>query len=294
MRSRKLKANLLLALTALIWGTGFVAQRVGMDHVGPYTFNGLRFALGAVALLPLIWRMDKTGAGIRTDATKRTYLWAGCVAGCAMFLGATLQQVGLQYTTAGKAGFITGLYVIFVPMLGLLFRQRAGMTTWMGALVAVLGMYFLSISDDFSIAYGDVLQLIGAVFWAVHVLVLGWLSPKLDPIKLSSAQFAACSLLSLAIALTTEDITLPGVIGGAGPILYGGLISVGIAYTLQVVAQRDADPTHAAIILSFEAVFGALAGFIFLGEILTSRGLFGCALMFCGILLPQVQFKKAK
>lgn len=294
MNSQRLKANLLLTLTALIWGTGFVAQRVGMDHVGPYTFNGIRFALGALALLPLVWRLNRSGAAVSSQATGKTYAWAGIVAGSAMFLGATLQQVGLQYTTAGKAGFITGLYVIFVPMIGLLFRQRTNLSTWIGAIIAVIGMYFLSITEEMTISYGDLLQLIGALFWAVHVLVVGWLSPRMDPIKLSSAQFAACAVLSLGFAVTLEDITAAGIVGASLPLLYGGLISVGIAYTLQVVAQRDAHPAHAAIILCFEAVFAAVAGYFLLGETLTSRGIFGCCLMFGGILLSQVPMPRRR
>ncbi len=286
-----LKADGLLLLTAAIWGCAFVAQRVGMDHVGPYTFNGVRFALGALALIPLIRYLDtqKKGKNLLPAAGWRTYLLSGAIAGVALFAGASLQQIGLVYTTAGKAGFITGLYVVIVPLLGLFFRQRPGASTWAGALMAAVGMYFLSVTEDFTIAYGDVLELIGAFFWAGHVLIIGWLSPRLDPVRLAAFQFAACSLLSLGAAVALEPITTQGLMGASWAILYGGLMSVGVAYTLQVVAQRQAPPAHAAIILSLESVFAALAGWLLLAEVLDERALIGCGLMLAGMLLSQLR-----
>jgi len=294
MLAHKLKADGLLMLTALIWGAAFVAQRIGMEHVGPFTFNGIRFALGALALQPLIWKMQQTrlreggGAGMETGRLLRFGLMAGCV----LFAGAALQQVGIVYTTAGKAGFITGLYVVMVPLFGLALKQRAGAGTWIGAVAAAAGLYLLSVNEDFTIAYGDVLELIGAVFWAGHVLLIGKLSPGMDgtdAVKLAAAQFVVCSGLSLGAGLVTEPITMAGISGAAIPILYGGLMSVGVAYTLQVVAQRDADPAHAAIILSLEAVFAAVAGYFILGELLSLRALFGCGLMLGGMLLSQLK-----
>lgn len=289
MHARHLRADGLLLLTALIWGAAFVAQRLGMEHVGPFTFNGVRFLLGALALQPLIWRMQKgrDGAGAPFGRLLRYGLMAGCV----LFAGAALQQVGIVYTTAGKAGFITGLYVVMVPLFGLLFRQRAGAGTWAGAVTAAAGLYLLSVNEDFSIAYGDVLELMGAVFWAGHVLLIGRLSPGLDAtdaVKLAAVQFAVCSLLSLGVAVATEPMALAGIAKASVPILYGGLMSVGIAYTLQVVAQRDANPAHAAIILSMEAVFAAAAGYFVLGEVLSLRALAGCGLMLGGMLLSQL------
>lgn len=294
MTAHKLKADSLLMLTALIWGAAFVAQRLGMEHVGPFTFNGVRFLLGALALQPLIWRMQKTrtreggGPGIDTGRIIR----CGLVAGTVLFAGAALQQAGMVYTTAGKAGFITGLYVVMVPLFGLALRQRAGAGTWFGALAAAVGLYLLSVNEDFTIAYGDVLELIGAVFWAGHVLLIGKLSPGMDgtdAVKLAAAQFFMCSVLSLGVGLVVEPVTLAGISGAAVPILYGGLMSVGVAYTLQVVAQRDADPAHAAIILSLEAVFAAVAGYFILGEVLTARALLGCGLMLGGMLVSQLR-----
>lgn len=294
MLAHKLKADGLLMLTALIWGAAFVAQRLGMEHVGPFTFNGVRFALGALALQPLIWKMQQTrareggGPGIATARIIR----CGLLAGCVLFAGAALQQVGIVHTTAGKAGFITGLYVVMVPLFGLALGQRAGAGTWIGAVAAAAGLYLLSVNEDFSIAYGDILELIGAVFWAGHVLLIGKLSPGMDgtdAVKLASAQFVVCAVLSLIAGVATEPITLAGIGGAAVPILYGGLMSVGVAYTLQVVAQRDADPAHAAIILSLEAVFAAVTGYFMLDEVLSLRAFAGCGLMLGGMLLSQLK-----
>jgi drug/metabolite transporter (DMT)-like permease len=247
MKGVTIKSDALLLTTAIIWGFAFVAQRVGMDYVGPFTFNGIRFAIGSLSLLPL-----------------------------ALFSGASLQQIGLVYTTAGKAGFITGLYVIIVPLLGLFWRQQPKIGTWIGAVLAAIGLYFLSVTEEFTIELGDLLVLIGAFFWAAHVLIIGWLSPRINPVKLAFSQYVACSVLSLITACLIEDITMLSIFQAAIPILYGGLLSVGIAYTLQVIAQRDAHPAHAAILLSLEAVFAAIGGWLILGEIISARGLFGC------------------
>ncbi|WP_319469071.1 DMT family transporter [uncultured Pseudodesulfovibrio sp.] len=302
MNSRALRADILLFITAAIWGFAFVAQRVGMDHVGPLTFNGIRFALGALALIPLIMRMEKGRKATTQKADTRTLALGGGLLGIALFFGSTLQQTGLAgpmlaefglaATTAGKAGFITGLYVVLVPILGLFLSQRAGWGTWVGAALAVTGMYLLSVTSGVEIAFGDLLVLASALFWAGHVLLIGKLSPGMDAVdavKLSTVQFATCAVLSLIGALATEDITLVGLQGGAVSIAYGGLMSVGIAYTLQVVAQRDAQPAHAAIILSLEAVFGAIGGWMMLGEVLTIRALIGCGLMLAGMILSQLK-----
>jgi drug/metabolite transporter (DMT)-like permease len=291
MDLRTFKADILLLTTALLWGCAFVAQRAGMDHVGPHTFNAVRFALGALALLPLALRSTRypqPASTVFSRPTPRTYLWGGAAAGSALFCGAALQQMGLVYTTAGKAGFITGLYVVFVPMLALALGKRQGAGIWIGAFLAVIGLYLLSVNEDFSMEYGDILQLVGAFFWAGHVLVIGWISPRVNPLLLSIAQYCACSALSLVAALLLEDILWDGIWDGAIPILYGGVVSVGIAYTLQVVAQRDAQPAHAAIILSLESVFAALAGWLLLDETMGGRAIMGCSLMLVGMLCAQL------
>ena len=210
------------------------------------------------------------------------------ITGCVLFMGASLQQVGLIYTTAGKAGFITGLYVVMVPIFGLVLRQHTDVGTWIGAVLATAGLYFLSVTEQFTIQYGDLLVLIGAFFWTVHVLIIGWLSPRMNPVKIAFVQFIICSALSSIVALFTEVIVMTGIYQAALPIIYGGAFSVGIAYTLQVVAQKNAHPAHAAIILSMETVFAALGGWIILNEILSMREISGCVLMLAGMLFSQL------
>lgn len=291
MRSPILKSDALLLLTATIWGFAFVAQRVGMDFVGPFAFNAIRFALGSLVLVPFILKQGRKPAqpaGRGENGRPLTILWGGSLAGAILFAGASFQQVGLVYTTAGNAGFITGLYVVIVPIIGLFFRQQPNAGTWIGVLMAAVGLYLLSITDRFTIAFGDLLELIGAFFWAGHVLLIGWLSPRMDSLKLASTQFAACSFFSLLAAALFETTTLHGVVRAAVPILYGGVLSVGVAYTLQVVAQRNAHPAHASVLLSLEAVFAAIGGWIVLGERLTARGFLGCGLMLAGMLLSQL------
>lgn len=290
MKNQEMKSNMLLMLTAAIWGFAFVAQRVGMQYVGAFTFNGIRFALGSISLIPLIIYFRRKKAAEQTEETASTSaLIPGLIAGSILFIAASLQQVGLVYTTAGKAAFITGLYIVLVPMLGIFLKQRIGINTWFGVVLAVVGLYFLSVNEDFSIAKGDFLEIIGAFFWASHILVIDYFTKKVDALELSFVQFAACSVLSMGVALIFEDIAISGLSQALIPILYGGLFSVGIAYTLQVVAQKHAKPSHAAIILSMETVFAAIGGAILLHENLGGRGYFGCALMFAGMLLTQVK-----
>jgi len=258
-----------------------------MDYVGPFTFNGVRFALGSLSLLPLILLFGKRRP--QPMGIDRIPVFKGALpAGLALFAGSSLQQAGLVTTTAGNAGFITGLYVVLVPLVGLFWRQRPRKGTWAGAVMAVVGLYFLSVTSAFTISPGDLLVLFGAFFWAGHVLLIGWLAPRTDTLKLASAQFAVCSVLSLATAFAIEQVSLHGIFAAAVPILYGGLGSVGIAYTLQVIAQRDAHPAHSAIIMSLEGVFAAIGGWWLLGEILSLRGLFGCALMLGGMIVSEL------
>ena len=285
-KQHAVQADLLLLLVALIWGFGFVAQRAGMDHVGPYTFNGIRFLLGGLCLVPLALRRSQ--GTLIPGAGRISLARAGLMAGSLLFVAATLQQVGLQYTTAGKAGFITGLYVVLVPMIGLFFRQRTNTGTWVGALAAAIGLYLLSVTEDFRIEFGDLLELIGALFWAGHVLILSYLSPRTSPVRLAMVQFYVCGLLSLLTGLFLEPISLQGVRDALVPILYGGVCSVGAGYTLQVVVQRKAHPSHAAILLSLESPFAALGGWLLLEEVLSGRALVGCTLMLAGMLLSQL------
>lgn len=297
MRPTTLKSDSLLLLTSMIWGFAFVAQRMGMDHVGPFIFNGIRFALGALVILPFIFigNRPRPQAPHLTPRTGTKFLvFGGLILGLTVFGGATLQQYGLVYTTAGNAGFITGLYVVFVPILGLFRKQFPHFTVWLAALLAVIGMYFLSVTESFSIQFGDLLVLFGAVFWAAHVVIIGIMSPKVNALKLALIQYLVCSVLSIIVALAVESNTLDGIMNATIPILYGGILSVGIAYTLQVIAQKKAPPAHAAIILSLEAVFAAIGGWLILNEELGGRGILGCGLMLLGMLIAQYSAMRKK
>jgi len=299
MNPRTFKDDALLLLTAAIWGFAFVAQRAGMEHIQPFTYNGVRFALGSLSLLPFILLLRKrsrrkigaessTGKGNPTREGRGAKVWLyGFLSGSVLFTAASLQQVGIVYTTAGKAGFITGMYVVLVPLSGLLWRQKAGWSRWVGAGLAVAGLYFLSITRGSTIAKGDFLVLLSVLFWTAHVQLIGWFSPKTNSLVLASIQFGVCSVFSLAVAAVTETVVLEGILRAAVPILYGGLCSVGIAYTLQVVVQKTAHPAHAAIILSLEGAFAVLGGWLILGEMLSLRGLIGCALMLGGMIVSQ-------
>lgn len=289
MKSATLRSDSLLMLTSLIWGFAFVAQRAGMEYVGPFIFNGIRFALGAMVIIPVIWlsRRHALPSGADRRRESRYLLRGGLLLGLVLFGGATFQQYGMVYTTAGNAGFITGLYVVFVPLLGMLRRQYPHFTIWIAALLAVAGMYFLSVQEGFRILPGDLLVLAGAVFWAVHLLIIGVLSPRVNSLKLAFIQYVVCAVLSTVTAVFTETISTESILDASIPILYGGVLSVGIAYTLQVVAQKKAPPAHAAIILSLEAVFAVIGGWMLLNESLGTRELAGCALMFAGIILAQ-------
>jgi drug/metabolite transporter (DMT)-like permease len=287
MKKTIFKSDLLLLLAAAIWGFAFVAQRVGMKYMGPFTYNGIRFALGSVSLIPLIIffkeERPENNRGYR-EAVK-----AGLVAGIVLFIAVSLQQIGLMQTTAGKAAFITGLYIVLVPILGLFLKHYVGKNAWMGAIIAVIGLYFLCVTNTFSISVYDILILICAFFFAIHILLIDRFIGKINAIKLSFFQFLTCSVLCLIIAFFTEEITLSGIMQGLVPILYGGIGSVGIAYTLQVVGQKNADPTSAAIILSMESLFAAIGGFLILHENLGIRGIIGSVFMLTGMILSQIR-----
>ena len=290
MKNKSVQANLILLITAVIWGGGFVAQRLGMQQMGPYIFNGFRFFIGALTLVPIILIRKQTGATQKGDL-KRTLL-VGAVAGIILFFGATFQQLGLVYTTAGKAGFITGLYVVIVPLLGMVWGDRGSLFTWLGAMLAVIGLYILSASRGVVFAPGDGFVLIGACFWALHVQFIARYSPDVDVFQLSFVQSLFTSLISFGVGFFTEDVVIDQVLSAAIPILYGGVISIGIAYTLQVVGQRYAKPTPAAIILSLESVFAVFWGWLILSEVLTPKILAGSSLMLVGMMVSQIKRKK--
>ena len=291
MPNKAMQANLMMLLAASIWGFAFVAQRVGMETMGPHWFNSLRFFIGVVALTPVVIWMDRTQAKSSIEGPKsstKSLLMGGAVAGLLLFIGATFQQVGLQYTTAGKAGFITGMYIFFVPLIGLFFRMKTGLGTWLGATIALWGLYLLSINEDFTLSKGDTLQLICAVAFAGHVLMIGYLASRMDTVKLSLVQFFVAGLLAMILALYFEQLTWGMIKSTAVPLLFAGVMSTGIAYTLQTIAQQHAHPSHAAIILSSEGVFAVIGGFLLLNEVLPAQGLLGCGLILAGMLMSQL------
>jgi drug/metabolite transporter (DMT)-like permease len=284
----------------MIWGFAFVAQRSGMEFVGPFTFNALRFTLGGISLIPLLL-INKRRRNFKNEhlpplSSNKILLKGGIIAGIILFFGASFQQSGMVYTSAGKAGFITGIYIILVPILGILFRQKTSRAIWLGAFIALVGLYLLSVDENLSIGLGDLLVLASAFFWALHVLVISRFSPRTDPIQLAFFQFMLCAFFSLIVSIIIETTTLQNIFAASVPILYAGVVSVGIAYTLQVVAQRDAHPSHAAIIMSLEAVFAVIGGWIILDESIPLRGLIGCGLMLTGMILSQlgIRFKGKK
>ncbi len=286
-KSDLIPAEAQLWTAAVIWGFAFVAQRAGMAHIGPLTYNGIRFLIGATALLPLALsgphRKDLAG-----QEGRRTFILGGLAAGSVLFVAAALQQAGLVYTTAGKAGFVTGLYLVLVPFFGLFLRHRISANHWAGAAVALAGLYLLSVTGGFRMGRGDLLVFAGAVFWAAHILVIGWMAPRVPTLPLACFQFYVCGAASLALGLATEPVSWARLLAAAVPILYGGFLSIGIAYTLQVVAQKRVAPARASLVLSMESLFAALGGWIVLGESLSLRGLVGCALMLAGIVLSQL------
>ncbi len=291
MKQQEIRSNLLLLITAAIWGFAFVAQRVGSRYVGSFTFNGIRFALGALSLIPLLIFSLKQNPEPLNDPTKQkrsSVTLAGIIAGSVLFAGASLQQIGLVHTSAGKAAFITGLYIVLVPILGVFLKQRTHLSVWLGVVLATSGLYFLSVTENFTINVSDLLELLGAFFWATHILVIDYYTKRVHPLKLCIVQFSTCSFLSMAAAFAFEKTTITGLEQAVIPILYGGICSVGIAYTLQVFGQKHAKPSHAAIIMSMESVFASLGGLLILHENLGIRGYLGCLLMLFGMLIAQL------
>jgi len=284
--SKVVIANTLLLITAAIWGFGFVAQVMGMNYLDPYAFIGLRFLLGAVSLIPVIYFVHKR---MPFEVTNKRELWLGCaVLGVILFTAGSLQQVGLLYTTASNAGFITGTYMVIVPILGLILKYQTGVNTWLGCFLAAFGLYLLSVKEGLTMGYGDGLQLLGAVFWAAHIMAIDHFIKRSPALLLAFGQFLMCGVLALCVSSLLETTTFEAVANAVNVLIYAGIITVGVAYTLQVVAQNDTKPTHAAIILSLEAVFGAVGGALLLDEALSQREMLGCAIMLCGMIVSQV------
>lgn len=285
----KAKSTFLLFLTAIIWGFAFVAQRVGAEFVGAFTFNGIRFLLGSLSLIPVIAIFERE----KFDKSKFVKtLIPSIIAGVILFIASTLQQLGVEWTgSAGKAGFLTGLYIVLVPVIRFFMGKKTSILTFFGAMFALVGLFFLCMTgDEMSFGKGDIVLIIGAFFWAAHILVVDKYVNNISPLKFSMMQFFICGFLSIIFALSTETIELSAIKSAGISILYGGLMSVGVAYTCQILGQKDADPTFASIVFSTESIFSAVGGAIILNEIMSGRGYLGCILIFIGIILSQLNF----
>lgn len=299
----KTKNTFLLLLTAFIWGVAFVAQSVGMDYVGPLTFNASRFIIGAIFLIPCIAFLDKLKEKENQAAcknipaapqNKKVLITGGICCGIAIAAASTLQQYGIAYTTVGKAGFITALYIVIVPILGIFLKRKPRLIIWFSVLLALVGLYFLCMTDSLSFSKGDTLVLLCAFVFSLHIMIIDHFSPMVDGVRMSCIQFAVAGVLCGIPALIFEHPTFSSLIAAWAPILYAGILSCGVAYTLQIVAQKNYDPTVASLLLSLESVFSVLAGWFILHQALSPREIFGCVLVFIAIILVQLPAPKTK
>ena len=286
MKARKARGNFLLLLTAMIWGSSFVAQSAGADLISPAFFNGTRMLLGSLLLSPLaVYRMRRYVPA----SSRRTLLLGGACCGVLMFTGSYIQQTGIAYTTAGKAGFLTAMYVVLVPVLGIFLKKKPRPILWVSVALACVGLYFLCFTDKtFSLAMGDAAMLGGAVMFALHIMVVDHFSPLVDGVCLSFVQFLTAGSLGMVVAFITEQPSFAALSAAAVPILYTGVFTMGVAYTLQIVAQKDTDPTVASLILCMESVFAVVFGWLILHETLSLREGVGSVFMFVAVLLAQL------
>lgn len=292
-----IKGRVFLLLATVIWGSAFIFQKMGMDHVGPFTFGLFRFCLGSLAILPVVWIADRL-AKSRTPSQQpvrfndRTLLIGSLFCGVSNYVAGSLQQVGLVYTTAGKAGFITSMDIVIVPLIMLAMKRRVGRNTWIGIAMACVGLWLLCIKEGFSIQLGDGLEIGCAIAYAFQILIIDYYADKTDPIKLSCLTFMIAGLLSGATAVIFEDIQWQAIVDCAVPILYVALFEVCIAFTLQIVGQKYTPPALAAIIMSMESVFAALCGGLFLHEVMSGREIAGCVIMLAAFILSQIPDRK--
>ena len=292
MKKEQIKGSLLLFLAAIIWGVAFVAQSVGMDYVGPFTFNCVRTLIGGIVLIPCIVFLNRGKVKKKTNFTeKKRLLLGGICCGIALATGSTLQQFGIMYTTVGKAGFITAFYIIIVPILGLFLGKKCGLSVWISVVIALAGLYFLCIMDGFSIGKGDIYVFLGAIAFSSHILVIDHFTQFNDGVKMSCIQFFVCGILCFVPMMLFEHPEISVILLAWKPILYAGVMSCGVAYTLQIVGQKNMNPTVASLILSLESVTSVIAGFLVLHQNLSHRELIGCGLMFIAIVLAQLPQK---
>lgn len=302
--SKKMQSNILLLFTALIWGSSFVAQKSGMDYIEPFTFNGIRMVIGGLVLIPFILLMDRKkardgAAEPMSDEEKakarKKIIVGGICCGLAIFVASSLQQFGVSYTTAGKAGFITTLYVVIVPIISVLLRKRVRPIMWLCVVLGAVGLYLLCMTDDsFKLAFGDMLVLLCAVAFAVHIMVVDHFAAKLDGTKLSCIQFLTSGILGLVGMAIFESPDINAILDCWLPILYAGVLSCGLGYTFQVIAQKYAEPTVASLLMSLESVFAVISGAILLHETMSMRELTGCAVIFAAVIISQLPEKKKK
>lgn len=286
----------MLLLTAFIWGTAFVAQSVGMDYLEPFTFNGVRCLIGAIALLPCIWffnRGKEKENKINDENAKRDLIKGGIACGILLFAASSLQQIGLVYTAAGKAGFITAFYIVLVPVFGIFLHKKIGWKVWTAVAIALVGLYFLCITEAFTIGVGDIYVLLCALIFSVHILVVDHYAPKVDGVKLSCIQFLVAGIVSIPFMLILESPKMGNMMTSWFPLIYAGVFSCGIAYTLQILGQKNVNPAIASLILSLESCFSVLSGWVILGERLSARETIGCIMMFAAIILAQIPDKKS-
>ncbi len=288
--SKRLKSNMLLVLTAAIWGFAFVAQKEASAYIGSFTFNGIRFMLGALSLIPVILFFERDGLKDKTKILKTVKY--GIITGIILFIASTLQQFGININEqASKAGFITGLYTVLVPVFGIFMGRKTSINTWLGAILAVVGLYLVSIVGTPRIEFGDLLLLIGAIFWAFHIIAIDKFVNKVNVIQFSCIQFFICSVINLVIMPFFEmsSFSAANIMSAGISILYAGIMSSGVAYTLQVVGQKNAQPTEASIILSLESVFCCIGCMLILGDTMSVASLIGCCLIFAGIIVSQLK-----
>lgn len=300
MQKTQMRNFFLLFLTAAIWGVAFVAQSVGMDYVEPFTFNMVRSLIGGIFLIPCIFLLDRLFPPKKEDASpetmkqdQKTLITGGSCCGLFLALASNLQQLGIQYTTVGRAGFITACYIVIVPVLGLLFfKKKCSSAIWIAVGLSLAGLYLLCSTDKFTIGKGDFYVLISSVMFSLHILVIDYFSPKTDSVRMSCIQFLVCGLVSAVPAFLLETPNVGHILQARGPILYAGILSCGVAYTLQIIGQKNMNPTVASLILSMESCISALAGWLILHQKLSVRELSGCILMFAAIVLAQLPEKQ--
>ena len=291
--NKRLQGTLILMLTAIVWGISFVSQSVSMELIEPNTFCGIRTLIGALSLVPVILVMDssKKKKGMETNYNKKTLIRGGIICGVILCISATLQTYGLKYTTAGKAGFVTAMYMILVPIYGLFIGRKIRPVIAISVIVATVGMYFLCIKDGFKIEFGDLLVLGCAFTFAFHIMAVDYFSPRVDGVKLSFLQFLVCGTINVILMFILEKPVLADILKCTVPILYAGIMSCGVAYTLQIIGQKYAEPTVASIVMSLESVFAALAGWLLINQPMSLREIFGCVLMFGAITIVQLPEK---